>query len=83
MMSTRRGEGVRSRWTHVVERRGWQVDVHKENYSPLSSSCLLMQRIWRFLYQNFVFGIEYKVENFRQYNLLIEVPSSIVSNKLH
>src|SRR6218665_4040334 len=37
------------------------VGVHTENYnySPLTSSCLLLvQRSWRPFYQNFVFGLE-------------------------
>jgi len=30
--------------------------VHEKNYSALTSYLFLIQRIWRFLYQNFVFG---------------------------
>jgi len=41
------GEGVKLRWTGVGGKR--HVDLHTENYSPLTSSCLLlMQRSWCF-----------------------------------
>jgi len=54
MTSTRKG-GVRLRWGEGKR----HVNVHTENWSPLTSSCfLLMQRLGVFSDKNFVFGLE-------------------------
>src|SRR6218665_2593560 len=75
MTSTRRGEEVRLRWTHVDGGRGsspmWtstqkiKIRVHRRH--TVFFSC---KEVGVFFYQNFVFG-QKKVEIFLRYKLVI------------
>src|SRR6218665_286055 len=73
MTSKQRGRGVRLRWTHAdaeeVSAPCGRPHIKYLNLSPLTSSCVIMQRSWRFLDQNFVFRRNKKWKFF--FNIII------------